>query len=78
LNFITFIVFAAVAYAAYKYFFTPNNSDKMTLLPMQNWLEEYIQARFFKKGSMATAMLVQSIGMANSMGASITVSGYMG
>lgn len=66
-----------VAFIGYKLLFNPNNSDRLTLLQMENWVSLYSNASFLEKSSMATALLVQSIILSNKLGSSITVNEFM-
>ena len=77
MEFLAVIAVLLIAFTGYKLLFKPNNSDKLTLLQMENWVSLYSNASLLEKGSMATALLVQAITLANNMGASITVNEFM-
>lgn len=53
------------------------NSDKLTLLQLENWVPMYASGSLFQKSNMATALVVQSINMANGMGENISVNEFM-
>lgn len=55
----------------------PTNSDKLTLLQLENWISIYSTGSLFEKSNMATALVVQSITMANGMGVNISVNDFM-
>lgn len=62
---------------SYKKLTTSTNSDKLTLLQLENWVAIYSQEDLLKKGNMATALIVQSIHLANNMGINISINEFM-
>ena len=71
------IAVALIAFIGYKLLFKPNNSDKLTLLQMENWVALYSNASLFERSRMATSLLVQALTLANNMGVSISVNEFM-
>ena len=61
----------------YRKLTTSTNSDKLTLLQLENWVPMYRNGSLFQKSTMATALVVQSINMANGMGVYISVNEFM-
>lgn len=75
-----FVVIVGVAVAVifiFKKFTNSTNSDKLTLLQLENWVPMYSNGSLFQKSNMATALVVQSIHMANGMGVNISVNEFM-
>ncbi len=74
------VVIVGVAVAVifiFKKFTNSTNSDKLTLLQLENWVPMYSNGSLFQKSNMATALVVQSIHMANGMGVNISVNEFM-
>lgn len=67
----------AAAYFVYKNLAKPNHSDELTLLDLKNWISIYSDAEPLKASKMATALIVQSITVANNMGLGIPVKEFM-
>ncbi|CAE6914461.1 conserved protein of unknown function [Ectopseudomonas oleovorans] len=66
-----------LVFLGYRAFTKPNKSDKLTLLNLHQWIDLYTKLPPFEAAPMATALIVQSITVANSMGLPLTVSEFM-
>lgn len=67
----------AVVVFIFKKLTSSTDSDKLTLLQLENWIPMYSNGSLFQKSNMATALVVQSIHMANGMGINISVNEFM-
>lgn len=67
----------AVIVFIFKKLTSSTNSDKLTLLQLENWIPLYSKGSLFQKSNMATALIVQSVHMANGMGINISVNEFM-
>lgn len=77
MEFLEIIGSIAIAIFIFKKFTSTTNSDKLTLLQLENWVPMYSSGSLFQKSNMATALVVQSIHMANGMGINISVNEFM-
>jgi hypothetical protein len=77
MNIIYLVGFIVVAFYIFKKLTKPTNSDKLTLLQLENWLPIYANATLFEKSNMATALVFQSIVLANTLGVSISADEFM-
>lgn len=71
-------IFAVIGVLAIVIFFfkkitSSTNSDKLTLLQLENWLAIYSKEGLFQRSKMATALVVQSVNLANQMGMKISI-----
>ncbi len=67
----------AVVVFVFKRLTSSTSSDKLTLLQLENWIPMYVNGSLFQKSNMATALVVQSIHMANEMGVNVSVNEFM-
>lgn len=75
-----FLVIAGVVVIVvlvFKKLTSTTNSDKLTLLQLENWISLYENGSLFQKSNMATALVFQSILMANEMGVNIPLNEFM-
>lgn len=77
MEFIVIVGAVLLVIFVFKKFTRPTNSDKLTLLQLENWISIYSSGSLFEKSNMATALVVQSIIMANGMGLNISVNEFM-
>ena len=77
MEFIVIVSAVLLVVYLYKRFTKPNSSDKLTLLQFENWVSIYSNGNLFEKSNMATALVIQSIIMANGMGVDISVNEFM-
>lgn len=67
----------AIVIFLFKKINSSTNSDKLTLTKLENWLSIYSKESLFQKSKMATALVVQSVNLANEMGVSISIDELM-
>lgn len=77
MEFIVIVGAVLLVIFVFKKLTRPTNSDKLTLLQLENWISIYSSGSLFEKSNMATALVVQSIIVANSMGLNISVNEFM-
>jgi hypothetical protein len=71
------LALALAVFLGYRAFTKPNSADKLTLLDLHQWISIYTKLPPLQAAPMATALLVQSITVANGMGLPLTVSEFM-
>ncbi|WP_153044074.1 hypothetical protein [Kerstersia gyiorum] len=67
----------AIVIFVFKKLNSTTSADKLTLLTFNTWLDLYHKEKLFQKSKMATALVIQSIQVANSMGLNISVNQFM-
>lgn len=77
MEFIIPLALALVVFLGYRTFKKPNQSDRLTLLDLHQWISLYTKLSPFEAAPMATALIAQSITVANNMGLPLTVSEFM-
>lgn len=77
MEFLAIIGAIAIVVFIFKKLTSSTNSDKLTMLQLENWIPMYSNGSLFQKSNMATALVVQSIHMANGMGINISVNEFM-
>lgn len=77
MEFLLVIGAIAAAVLIYKKLTNYTSSDKLTLLQLEHWVPMYSSESLFQKSKMATALVVQSIHLANGMGVNISVNEFM-
>lgn len=75
-SFIGVLCAAAVLFACWK-LFKPNGNDKLTQANLDIWIRMYSLAPPRKAAGMATALIVQSIKVANNAGLRLSVGEFM-
>lgn len=76
----TFFVIVGLLIAAvllYRLATRPTASDKLSLLPLSSWVDVYDQGSLFEKSNMATALVVNAVTVANSMGVQLSINEVM-
>lgn len=63
----------AIVIFLFKKITSSTNSDKLTLLQLENWIAIYSKESLFQRSKMATALVVQSVNLANQMGMKISI-----
>lgn len=61
------------AYSVWKYFFKPNEFDKLTLINLGLWKFKYEQESLFRRVSMASALVFQSVNLAEKLGSGFDI-----
>lgn len=77
MEFFALIGLITVVVFIFKKLTRPTNSDKLTLLQLENWIPMYANGSFLEKSNMATALVVQAITVAKAMGIDISVNEVM-
>lgn len=77
MEFIAIIGGITIVVFVFKKLTSTTNSDKLTLLQLENWIPMYSNGSLYQKSNMATALVVQSVHMASEMGINVSVNRFM-